>query len=314
MLATRVAPPLPLARLRAAGLLDEVPDAELRFNRDEADALLRSLRCELTGDELDRVERHTEGWAVALRLSASALTRGDRESQLERLSGNPAVTEYLMQEVFEQQSPELQRFLLYTALPERFDAQLAVALLDDPGADALLRQMQQANLLLQPVDHEDTWYRYHHLFSEFLRGRLQRERPQQLPVLHGRAARSFAERDLQDEAIHHAQCAGDGNLLLLLIARWSSQRLLRIEARTLLEWVDALPEALREKAPWVLVLQASALLLLGRVSDSRRVAARCREVFDRTRGERVLHREIIMRGDDSVEAAGRALNEGLVVL
>ena len=65
MLATRSDPPLPLARLRAAGDLLEVRADDLRFVIGEAALLLNEvLRLDLAEEDVALLHRRTEGWAA----------------------------------------------------------------------------------------------------------------------------------------------------------------------------------------------------------------------------------------------------------
>jgi LuxR family maltose regulon positive regulatory protein len=72
----------------------------------------------------------------------------------------------------------------------------------------MLEQVERANLFLVPLDEVRGWWRYHHLFADLLRARLQQEHPDRLAALHRNAATWSAERGLADDAVRHAVAAG----------------------------------------------------------------------------------------------------------
>ena len=41
----------------------------------------------------------------------------------------------------------------------------------------MLEQVERANLFLVPLDEVRGWWRYHHLFADLLRARLQQQQP-----------------------------------------------------------------------------------------------------------------------------------------
>jgi LuxR family maltose regulon positive regulatory protein len=95
-------------------------------------------------------------------------------------------------------------FVLETSVLERMSAELCDAVTGRTGSQALLEQVEQAGLFLVPLDEIRGWWRYHHLFADLLRARLQQERPARVMVLHRAAAAWHAERDLADDAVRHA--------------------------------------------------------------------------------------------------------------
>ena len=79
-------------------------------------------------------------------------------------------------------------FLTRTAVLERMCGPLCEAVLELPGAGAILSDVAGSNLLLVPLDRHGEWYRYHHLFRDMLLAELARLEPGQAPVLRRRAA------------------------------------------------------------------------------------------------------------------------------
>src|SRR5690606_33832339 len=124
----------------------------------------------------------------------------------------------------------IRAFLLQTSVLERMCGPLCDAVLLDAEAETgaagagaysqiVLNEIERANLLLNPLDDERRWYRYHHLFADLLRHRLEQERPALVPELHRRAARWFEQQGMAAEALNHAAAAADADLLARLLAR-----------------------------------------------------------------------------------------------
>ena len=172
VIATRHDPPLPLAKLRADGVLREVRVHDLRFEADEIAALVAaSVGLELSPTEAAHLLRRTEGWAVGVQLAALTLAdREDRAAFIEEFSGDDRhVADYLREVVLDRVPEELRIFLAETAILDRLSAPLCETVTGRPGAQAMLDELERRNLFLVPLDHRRRWYRYHHLFAEWLR-------------------------------------------------------------------------------------------------------------------------------------------------
>ena len=184
VLASRSDPPLALARLRGRGQLAELRAAELRFTADEAAALLRQGAAEsgvaLPETAVAALAARTEGWAAGLQLAALSL-RGqpDAAGFTAAFTGSHRyVLDFLAEEVLEQQSEQVRTFLLETSVLERLSAGSCVTRSPAaPGSQALLEEAERAGLFVVPLDEVRGWWRYHHLFADLLRARLQAEQP-----------------------------------------------------------------------------------------------------------------------------------------
>src|SRR5918993_1339538 len=197
VVAGRASPPLPLARLRAAGRLTEIGEAELRFTPEEAsDFLGGTMGLDLTGEGIAALEKGTEGWIAGLQLAAHALKgREDEAPGAENLSGSMRhVFDYLAQEVLSRQPEDVREFMLKTSIVETLNAPLCEALTGADDGRAMLERLERENLFLVPLDEEGRFYRYHHLFAAFLRERLRRTHPDAVSALHRRAGKWY-ERD-----------------------------------------------------------------------------------------------------------------------
>ena len=263
VLASRSDPPLPLARLRARDQLTEVRAAELRFTCDEA-ADAAAARGRRTGLALPdasvaALAARTEGWAAGLQLAALSLRgQDDVAAFVAAFTGSHRyVLDYLAEEVLERQGEQVRTFLLETSVLERLSGPLCDAVTGRAGSQARLEQVERAGLFLVPLDEVRGWWRYHHLFADLLRGRLQQEQPGRVPQLHRHAAAWCEEHGLADDAIRHALAAGEMTWAARLIEQHFDEfYFLRGEAATIQHWLSALPADLVRSRPRLLLAQA----------------------------------------------------------
>jgi LuxR family maltose regulon positive regulatory protein len=273
VVATRVDPPLPIARLRAREQLTELHMADLRFNPGEALAFLNKVMgLALTTQQTGALERRTEGWVTGLQLAALSL-RGcdDVPAFIEGFTGSHRyILDYLGGEVLQQQSGSVRSFLLQTAILDRLTAPLCDAVVAGMHLDAgpnssqvMLEYLEHNNLFVVPLDDERRWYRYHSLFADLLRQRLWRERRELVPELHRRASEWYEQNGLILEAVSYALSSGNQARAADLIERTAGTTLIRGEIRTLRGWLDGLPDELMRSRPQLGVLYAWALALSG---------------------------------------------------
>ena len=259
VLASRSDPPLPLARLRAGGQLAELRAAELRFTADEAAALLReAIGAELPGTAVAALTVRTEGWAAGLQLAGLSLRgQADTAGFVTAFSGSHRyVLDYLTGEVLERQNPQVREFLLETSVLERLTGELCDAVTGRAGSQAMLADIERAGLFLVPLDEVRGWWRYHHLFADLLRARLQAEQPGRVQALHRAAAAWCEEHDLADDAVRHALAAGEAAWAARLVERHVEELLGRSEGVTLRRWLSALPAESARDRPRLCLAQA----------------------------------------------------------
>ena len=217
VIATRTDPAISLARLRMRNQMVELRAADLRFDNPETGAFLNEVMgFQLPAADVSALETHTEGWIAGLHLAALRLaspeTGGDDRSSFIRdfTGSNVYILDYLVQEVLQRQSEDVQTFLKRTSILDRLNGPLCDSLAEQEDekvsgtGQAMLERLQRANLFISPLDEERRWYRYHHLFAEVLRARLQVEEPDLLPALHRRAGAWFEREGRNAEAIEHA--------------------------------------------------------------------------------------------------------------
>ena len=263
VLASRSDPPLGLARLRARGQLAEVRAAELRFTPGEAAALLQHVAAgfglALPVAAAAALAERTEGWAAGLQLAGLSLRgQDDVGGFVAAFTGSHRyVLDYLAGEVLERQSGQVRTFLLETSVLERLSGPLCDAVTGRADSQALLEQVERAGLFLVPLDEVRGWWRYHHLFADLLRARLQAEQPGRVAQLHRNAAAWCQEHGLADDAIRHAVAAGEITWAAGLVEQhFDAVLYLHGEGATIQRWISALPGELVRSRPRLLLAQS----------------------------------------------------------
>lgn len=213
VIATREDPSLPLARYRARGQLTELRAADLRFTPGEAAEFLnRVMGLNLSAEDIAALETRTEGWIAGLQLAALSMQgREDVAGFIQAFTGSHRfVLDYLLEEVLYRQPDNIQAFLLRTSILELMCASLCEAIFPDAIGQQTLELLEHANLFLISLDNERRWYRYHHLFADLLRQRLEQNLPSSgITELHIRASEWYEQNGLLLEAFRHALTAGE---------------------------------------------------------------------------------------------------------
>jgi LuxR family maltose regulon positive regulatory protein len=248
---TRAEPPLPLGRLRARGELLEIRAADLRFTADEATSFLNDIMgLQLDAARVTALESRTEGWVAGLQLAAlsarstvdSAVGDGDRF--IEEFTGSHRfVLDYLVEEVLDKQSEDVRTFLLETAVLDQLSGPLCDALTGRQDGRRMLELLERADLFVVPLDDQRCWWRYHHLFADALRARLDGNEPDKARQLHRRAARWYTEAGLLTDARAHAVAGGDSEQVADLVELALPGLRARREDHALRDYLCAVPEA-----------------------------------------------------------------------
>jgi LuxR family maltose regulon positive regulatory protein len=282
VIATRTDPPWPLARLRTRQEAIELRAQDLRFTSAEATAFLNStMALELSTESIALLDARTEGWIAGLQMAALSIQGGDAaraESFIRAFSGSHRfVLDYLVEEVLDRQDDRIQTFLLKTSVLDRLTAPLCDAVLTEEkpfpsrsrsDSQSILTRLEQANLFLVPLDDERRWYRYHHLFADLLRRRLQETSPGLAADSHSRASEWYESQGSIHEAISHALAAADHGRAAYLVERYGGQAFRYGEGGHIARWIAALPEEMVRSRP-LLCLARSWILSVDPATTDR---------------------------------------------
>ena len=279
IIATRVDPPLSLARFRAREQSSELRTRELRFTRDEAKNFLnQAMKLGLSVTDASELEARTEGWIAGLQLAALSIrSQPDTSQVLESFTGSHHhVSDFFIEEVLKRQAKEVQDFLLQTSVLQRLSAELCDAVTGREGSQAMLERIETSNLFLNPLDAERHWYRYHALFGDALRMYLRREHSTDfVQGLHRRAAAWYAHHGFFPDAIEQALLGADMEQAGQFIERAARSVWMRGEWVSLLDWLERLPGGVIRQHPGLCFFSAWALIAAsrGREAEQRLVDA-----------------------------------------
>ncbi|GLZ48819.1 hypothetical protein Acsp06_50040 [Actinomycetospora sp. NBRC 106375] len=271
VLTSRRRPALPLSRLRVRGQLVEIDSEALRFDLAETTEFLVDLNgLPLDGDDVARLSAGTDGWVAALQLASLSLRDcADPAALIRGFSGrHHSVGEYLAENVLDALPAGILDFLLATSVCDRLCGDLAGTLAGRADGQAMLEELETRDLFLRPLDAEREWFRYHHLFADHLRRRLERDRPRAVPGLHARASAWFAEHGLVSEAVDHALAAGDVRRATDLVEAHAMPLVEHSRMVSLLGLLGRLPTAAADDRPALLMAVAWANCLLQRTREA----------------------------------------------
>lgn len=282
---TRIDPAVGLPQLRARGGLVELRARELAFSAEEArELLVERGGIDLEDDEVEMLRERTEGWAAALFLAAYWL-RGVDDPHLaarEFRGDHRFVADYLSREVIGSLDNGTRGLLLRASVLGRFTAPLCDAVFERSDSASVLAELERSNFFLVRLEHGG-WFRVHPLFAEFAGFQLASLEPGAATEIHRRAAGWLLSHGLPVEAVEHAAAARDHRFVAELLVDYHLALIRNGGARTLLRWVQTLPEEELVEHPDLAVSAATAAAMIGRATLTRR---RLLQLAHRARFER----------------------------
>ncbi|MDH1070132.1 hypothetical protein N5B96_11680 [Acinetobacter johnsonii] len=269
VIASRVKPNWSFAKEYLLGRLKWVTESQLSIKQQESSALIQFLQQQnfdqlaLSTELAEQLIDKTEGWFTGIQFTNLYLKEHqDIHVFIQNLTGaHHQIVNYLSEQVFLQQDPEIQQFLLQISVLRKINPVLVIALTGNPAAQQILDAISQKGLFIQAIDEQRTWYRVHHLFRDFLQSKFKLLQPDEYQQMHSKAAEWFKQQRYLMEAIYHAQQAEDQQLILSLLNTVCRELILEGRHYTLLELVKQIPDSVLLQNPnllydiiWTLVL------------------------------------------------------------
>jgi LuxR family maltose regulon positive regulatory protein len=259
ILAARATPDMHIARMRARGQLLELGVKDLEFT----DAETRRFMTEAAGHVLDEsalavVQARTEGWIAGLKLASLALRQGSGPAEvLASFTGSRrSVSDFFAEEVVDSLPEEVREFLLQTSVLQRLCPALCNAVTCQDNGREMLNSIERSGLFLLQLDDERYWYRYHHLFAEFLQRRLLDERPRGDSELHLRASRWLWDQQYEVDAIEHALRGADPQRAAELLEQSCQDMVYSGKLPLVAQFATRIPEEILHRCPRVLLSHA----------------------------------------------------------
>jgi LuxR family maltose regulon positive regulatory protein len=266
MMIGRVDPMFSLARLRVGGQLTEIRSNDLRFTRMESTVFLNDLmKLDLSLDDITALGTRTEGWIAGLQLAALSLQgREDKHSFIDEFSGvHHHLLDYLVSEVLSHQTDDMRSFLCRTSILNSFTTSLCDATLGINESQKIIQLLDDSNMFLIPLDEKRKWFRYHHLFNDFLKLCLEDEQEEKVFELHRNAAKWYDQNGYTSEAYSHLLLSEDYAEAAKFVEREAKGLLERSELSQLMKWVDLIPEKIVRERPRLSIYHTWALRLSG---------------------------------------------------
>lgn len=244
---TRRDVPFSIGRLRVNNEMTEIRGTDLRFTEAETGQFFKEMHnMPLSPAQVHTFHERTEGWVACLQLARLSLRD---QADLDRLANNftgihRPIAEYLLEEVFCEQSPTVQEFLLKTSVLKRLHVELCQELTECDDAAGILEYLKRTNLFVFTLDAKCCWFRYHQLLSEFLEHRLRHTDQDLWSALHTKAAVWFADHGEFDDAHRHAFASGDLEFAADLLEHYSGAIFRKCHFVVFRQWFGQLPEEL----------------------------------------------------------------------
>jgi len=287
VMSCRDEPRLPLGRWRSLDRVFEIGPESLRFSQEEAVLFFRqTMGVNIDAKAVRTLETRTEGWVAALQLAALSLRLHGRD-EAPLLSAQAAqsfggqhryVVDYLAGEVLKGQSEETRSFLRRTSILERLCGPLCDALTGRRDGAEQLTRLEQANMFLTRLDHGRQWYRYHQLFSDYMRGAVPDNEKRELHLI---ASAWFEANGFGEEAIKHAMTGNDVEAAVRLVRTQAEETLAHGQIPTVLSWLRELPESVVRANPDLAGYKAWLLYMRGQSAEAQTYAALAKPETDR---------------------------------
>jgi LuxR family maltose regulon positive regulatory protein len=275
-IASRTEPGFSIARLRARGDLGEIDVRALRFSTGEAQEFFENSHSTVPSADLIALAcAKTEGWPAGLQLlSLSVGSGGHWAERLHTLSGNNrAVGAFLAEDVFSGQSEEVQGFLVQSSVLRQFNAALCNEVGERRDSREIIEQLQRQGLFIFSLDEEEHWFRYHHLFSEFLQKRLGETDRSLMHALHQRAAHWFHGHGMLDDAMFHAFASGEFQYAATILDEACNDLFYQGQLVSLMTYVKQIPEHVLNGFPKIQLIRAWNLTLEWAFDETKSVLA-----------------------------------------
>jgi LuxR family maltose regulon positive regulatory protein len=268
---TRSDPALPLSRLRSQHQLVELRSSDLSFSANDISILFnKKLKLGLSIDDVYSLETKTEGWIAGLHLTALSMQgREDISKFIQDLKGdNRYIMDYLMEEVLKIQTDEIKEFLLQTSILEQMSAPLCNAVLNRNDSQLILEILEKNNMFVIPLDTERNWYRYHHLFAELLKQRLNLREKATIIELHNKASEWFYNNSMPLFAIEHAIVTENFEKSMLFLGEIVETMWKNGQHAAIMKYGDLLPDEIIKKNADFCLYYAWILIIAGQIQKA----------------------------------------------
>ncbi|AWP26249.1 LuxR C-terminal-related transcriptional regulator [Paenibacillus sp. Cedars] len=273
---SRTEPGFSVARMEARQLASRLHTEDMRFTEKEGAQFFQSTELLLNEELSSALVRKTEGWITGLKLASIAMRRQEnKEPFIRHFAGDSReVKQYLFEEVFSVQNDRMKQFLLTNSILKRWNVSLCMAVSGFEDSRELVESIERSHLFVVALDDKGEWFRFHHLFSEFLQRRLEQEKDIHKELLYKAAGDWCSEQRLAEEAVEY-YLQGQYYEQAVLLLREMTSRVVDWEWSNLQKWLSVIPSDILLQHPVLFFSYANSLI--------------AEESGDITEGEELLH-------------------------
>ena len=289
---SRSDPALSISKLRSQHQLIEIRSSDLGFSVNDISILFnKKLKLKLSIEDANLLETKTEGWIAGLQLTALSMQgREDTSKFIQDLKGdNSYIMDYLMEEVLKIQPEDIKEFLLQTSILEQMSAPLCNTVLNRNDSQQILEILKKNNMFVIPLDDERNWYRYHHLFADLLKQRLQLRYKEVIIELHNKACNWFVNNKMFVFAIRHAIAIQNHEKSIQLIGSVVEEMWEKGHHVAILNYGSILPEELIKKNANFCLYYAWVLIISGQVQKGATFLNDAETFFDSNYDNNILN-------------------------
>lgn len=269
---SRSRPPFGSVRLQTIGEVKEISISDLQFTAYEISEFCKVKGISLSINDMKALETCTEGWAAGLYLILDSVGRDNHYDFVKLFSGsgldNHRIASYLTEEVMNCWTEEEKAFMLKTSVLSLMYGPLCDELTGRTDGKEMLERLSDHNAFIIPMDSEGCWYRYHHLYSEFLQKMLNKAGDLSISALHERAGAWYERNGYPQEAVNHFLQGGIFEKAAIVIEKSGREMLKTGDFSTLLAWLGYLPVPVVESSGMLCLTYAWALMLSGRIKEA----------------------------------------------
>lgn len=276
-----------LSLLRARGAVISLEARDIAFDYDETAEFFAQKGFHLTEDEIRTLKRYTEGWAAGLVAASFSIRESESiEGTVSALSGKDKnIALILEKDVFIRWPEEIRDLLIHTSFLDRLSGPLSAAVTGNERSAELLKALCESNGFIISLDSEDRWFRYHHLFREFLLGRLEREDDAARRSLYGNAGAWFIHNGEIADGVGWLLKAGEFEKAYPYILNYRIKHMRDGDYSLWKRWVESIPEMLYADDPTMYVSYSWVSSMENRIDTAQVWSDKARKCFERIKSD-----------------------------
>jgi LuxR family maltose regulon positive regulatory protein len=283
--------------------------SELSFNTDEITDFFRKRGFQLASEDISCLEASTEGWVSGLVTVALTMEDGfDIHAAVRGFSGsNRYISSFIRNEVFDRRPEAVKRFLVHTSFLDKLSQPLCDKVTGNANSAELLKMLSRTNSFIIPLDQENCWFRYHHLFQEFLLDRLASESATTRHALYDQAGQWYLEKGYIRDAIDCFIKAKEFAKAFPLVWDIYLPMTQNGEYSTWRKWMDRMPEALCESDVRACTGYSWVLSMENRLDEAELWADKARACYDRMKDSLTNEEKVYLEAHIALTYANAAL-------